>query len=80
MRTDEQVKAMIREATREAISEALRGASIVDGPTHIAHHQAIDEFLKLTVHAKKTMVGAIVLGLTTLLVLGFGAWIAGHKG
>lgn len=70
----------IRTAVREAVSEALRGANLVDGPTHIAHHQAIEEFLVLTKHAKKTVIGGVVLGLLSLFLLGIAAWVAGHKG
>lgn len=72
---DEQIKA----AVREAVSEALRGANLVDGPTHIAHHQAIEEFLVLTKHAKKTVIGSLVVGVLSLLLLGIAAWVAGHK-
>ena len=66
---DEQIK----QAVREAVSEALRGANLVDGPTHIAHHQAIEEFLVLTKHAKKTVIGGVVLGVLSLFLLGIAA-------
>ena len=72
---DEQIK----RAVREAVSDALRGANLVDGPTHIAHHQAIEEFLSLTKHAKKTVIGSLVVGVLFLLLLGIAAWVAGHK-
>lgn len=66
----------VRAVVKEAVSEALRGSNIIDGPTHIAHHQAVAEFLSLAGHAKKTLVGAVVFGLFSLLLLGVAAWKA----
>ncbi len=72
----------IKEAVKEAVAEALRGANLIDGPTHIAHHQAIEQFLGLTLHAKKTVIGALVKGLCWLILAGFAVWAAmqAHKG
>lgn len=72
-------EAEIKEAVREAVCEALRGSNIVDGPTHIAHHQAIEEFLTLTKHAKKTVIGSLVLGVIALLLLGVASWVSGQR-
>ena len=74
------LKEAVKEAAREAVSEALRGANLIDGPTHIKHHQAIEEFLNLTLHAKKTVVGAVIKGLCWLLLAGFAVWAAMHVG
>ena len=68
--TEEQIMAAVRGAVREE----LRGANLIDGPTHIAHHHALAEFLSLMKHAKKTMIGAFVLGLVGILLLGLAAW------
>ena len=76
------ITAAVKEAAREAVADALRGANLIDGPTHIKHHQAIEEFLNLTLHAKKTVVGAVIKGLCWLLLAGFALWAAmqmGHK-
>ncbi len=72
-------EARLREAVKEAVAEALRGNNLIDGPTHIAHHQAIEEFLALTKHAKKTVIGSLVVGLLSLILLGLAAWVAGNK-
>lgn len=69
-------EAQIKEAVKEAVAEALKGANLIDGPTHIAHHQAFEDFLALTKHAKKTFVGAVVMGFIALLMLGVAAWKA----
>lgn len=75
-RTDEEIRALVK----EAVAEALRGANIIDGPTHIAHHQAIGEILSLAGYAKKKIVGGIVSGLLCLLLLGAAVWVAGSRG
>lgn len=67
----------IKQVVKEAVSEALRGSSLVDGPTHIAHHQAFEDFLALTRFAKKSAVGAVVAGLIALIMLGMAAWKSG---
>jgi len=67
-------EAEIKAIVKEAVSEALKGANLIDGPTHIAHHQALDEFLSLTKHAKKTFVGAFIMGVIALIMLGMAAW------
>ena len=72
--TEEQVKTVVR----EAVSEALKTANIIDGPTHIAHHQAIEEQLQLFRHAKKGLVSVIISGLAGLIAWGLWAWV--HHG
>ena len=69
--TDEQIRAVVR----EAVQEALKGANLVDGPTHIAHHQAIEEQLQLFRHAKKGLVSVIISGLAGLIAWGMWAWV-----
>ena len=58
----------------DAVARALREGSLVDGPMHIAHHQAIEEFLLLARHARKTAVGAFVMAVLTLAVFGLALW------
>ena len=72
--TDEQIKAVVR----EAVAEALKGANLIDGPTHIAHHQAIEEQLQLFRHAKKGLISVIISGLAGLIAWGMWAWV--HHG
>lgn len=78
--SEARLREAVKEAAREAVAEALRGANLIDGPTHIKHHQAIEEFLNLTLHAKKTVVGAVIKGLCWLLLAGFALWAALHVG
>ncbi len=73
------IRQEIKAAVREAVAEALKGANLIDGPTHIAHHQAIAEALSMAAHAKKTFVGSLVKGLMALLLLGCLAWIWGSR-
>ena len=70
----------IRDAVKEAVAEALKGANLIDGPTHIAHHQAMSEALNLMAHAKKTIVGSLVRGVMALLLLGCLAWVWSNRG
>lgn len=70
--------AEIKDAVREAVTEALKAANIIDGPTHIAHHQAIEEQLQLFRHAKKGLVSVIISGLAGLIAWGMWAWV--HHG
>lgn len=72
--TEVQIHNIVRSAVSDALKQELRGANLIDGPTHIAHHQAIDEFLSLAKHAKKTFVGAIIMGIFALLMLGVAVW------
>ena len=72
--TDEQIKSVVR----EAVAEALIGANLIDGATHIAHHQAIEEQLQLFRHAKKGVVSVIISGLAGLIAWGLWGWI--HHG
>ncbi|MCL1939944.1 MAG: hypothetical protein FWG04_04720 [Desulfovibrionaceae bacterium] len=73
-------EAQLKKAVKEAVSEALKSANLIDGPTHIAHHQAIAEALSMASHAKKTVVGAVVKGIMALLLLGCLAWVWGNRG
>ena len=69
--TDEQIKA----AVHDAVVQALKANNIIDGPTHIAHHQAIEEQLQLFRHAKKGVVSMIIAGLAGLVAWGMWAWV-----
>lgn len=68
----------VREAVGEAVAEALRAANIVDGPTHLRHHQFIEDFYCTYGQVKKAGITAVVTilvtGLIALLVLGFTHW------
>lgn len=68
------IRDVIRQAVAEAVKRELRGANLIDGPTHLAHHQAMEEFMALAKHAKKTAVGAFIMGVFALMLLGAAAW------
>lgn len=72
--SEAEIKAVVKSAVAEALKDELRAANLIDGPTHIAHHQALSEFLSLTRHAKKTFVGAVIMGCIALLMLGIAVW------
>lgn len=72
--TEEQIRAVVR----EAVNDALKGNNIIDGPTHIAHHLAIEEQLQLFRHAKKGLISVLVSGLAGLIAWGLWAWV--HHG
>jgi hypothetical protein len=65
----------IREIVISAVNDALKGASIIDGPTHIAHHQAIDEMLHARRFAYKTGIAVIISGIFSLIAIGIREWI-----
>jgi hypothetical protein len=65
----------IRAAVKEAVTEALRGANLIDGPTHIAHHQALEDMLQAKRHAWKVSITVIIGGLIGLLILGIKSWM-----
>jgi hypothetical protein len=70
----------VQEWVKEAVSEALVNANLVDGPTHIRHHQVLQEFCETYNKVKLTgitvTVTAIVTGIITVCVLGIRAWMA----
>lgn len=68
-------EAEIKQAVKEAVSEALRGANLVDGPTHIAHHQALEGLLQAKQEAYKVGVRTVVVGFIGLVVLGIATWV-----
>jgi hypothetical protein len=74
--SEERMAAIVKQAVREE----LAGANLVDGPTHIAHHQALAAALTLMEHAKKTVIGALVRGVMALLLLGCLAWVWNNRG
>lgn len=76
--TKEDIQAWVREAAGEAVADALKAANIVDGPTHLKHHQFIEDFCCTYGQVKKAGITAIVTilvtGVIALLVLGFTHW------
>ena len=73
--TEAEIKAIVK----EAVSEAIRGANLIDGPTHIAHHHMLEEQMMLVRHAKKGLLSALVAGLCALLAWGMWAWAHASK-
>lgn len=69
----------LRQVVKEAVKEELLGANLVDGPTHILHHQEIESWLQMKKHAQKTGIATVIIGLIGLTVLGIWAWLNGHK-
>jgi hypothetical protein len=66
------------EAAAKAVAEALKAANIVDGPTHLRHHQFLEDFCNTYGQVKKASIVAIVTllvgGIFTLVILGFTHW------
>lgn len=62
----------VKEAVREAVREELRAANIIDGPTHVRHHEFIDDLCESFDTAKKTtikvVVNALVIGVIAAIV------------
>lgn len=77
---NDQTRDEMRQLVKEAVSEALKGANLIDGPTHIAHHQALEEFLQtkrtVTRAGYVALAGSFVAGLLALLILGIKEWAA----
>ncbi len=73
--TEEQIKAVVHEAIRDA----LRESNLIDGPTHLAHHQALEEQLQLCRTAKRGLVTSFVMGLCGLIAWGLWAWMQHGK-
>ena len=69
----------LRQVVKEAVKEELLGANLVDGPTHLAHHQEIENLIQLKKHAEKTGIATVIVGLIGLTVLGIWAWIKGQR-
>ena len=69
----------LRQVVKEAVKEELLGANLVDGPTHLAHHQEIENFIRLKQHAEKTGIATVIVGLIGLTVLGVWAWLNGQR-
>ena len=68
-------RAVLKQDVSEAVKEALKGINLIDGPTHIAHHQELERILSLKDHAQRVGVGVIITGVIGLIVIGFGAWV-----
>jgi hypothetical protein len=62
----------IKESVREAVREELRAANIIDGPTHVRHHEFINDLCESFDTAKKTtirvLVNAFVIGVIAAVV------------
>ena len=61
---------------KDAVKEALKEINLVDGPTHIAHHQALEEVIQAKRAAAKFALKAFIGGIVGLIILGLKAWIA----
>lgn len=76
-------KERVQEWVREAVGDALSAANIIDGPTHIKHHQILQEFCDTYSKVKTTSITVLVAtfigGVITIVVLGFRAWIKGSS-
>ncbi len=74
-------KQEIKEAVAEAIQEKL-GEFYIERQKHFEHHQFIDSVMDTADKVKGTACKAIttsgIIGLITILILGFVAWIRGH--
>ncbi|MDR1685215.1 MAG: hypothetical protein LBR82_02035 [Desulfovibrio sp.] len=66
---------------RNAVAEALKASNLIDGPTHLAHHQAIEEMLQAKRAATRagirTAVTITIGGLISLIILGVKEWTKG---
>lgn len=69
------LEAQIKKAVSEAVADALKGANLIDGPTHIVHHQAIEEWMAAKRWASKAAITVFVTGVLGLLVLGIKQWV-----
>lgn len=73
-------KESVQEWVKEAVSEALENANLVDGPTHIRHHQVLQDFCETYNKVKTTgitvTVTALVTGFITVIVLGLRYYFA----
>lgn len=62
----------LKEAVREAVREELKAANIVDGPTHVQHHEFIGNLCDSFDTAKKTaircLVNTVVLGTIAAVI------------
>lgn len=62
----------IREVVREAVRDELKAANIIDGPTHIKHHEFIGDLCESFDTVKKTtlrvLVNAMVIGLIAAVI------------
>ena len=69
--TREELQALVK----EAVADALRASNLIDGPTHIAHHQALEDMIQAKRHAHKVGITVIVGGLVGLLIMGIKSWM-----
>jgi hypothetical protein len=69
------VKEAVASAVAEAVAAALKASNLIDGPTHLSHHQAIEEMLQARRHAYKAGITVIIGGLVSLLVMGVRSWL-----
>lgn len=74
----------LQRLVKEAVAEALKGENLIDGPTHILHHQWIadycDTFSKVKIAGLTAFALTCIGGVITLIVLGFRTWMATGKG
>ena len=70
---------LVKKAVKEAVAEALKGANLIDGPTHILHHQEFENWIQakrlVGNVAVKVTVTAFVVGLLGMVAIGFLEWV-----
>ena len=85
--TRDEIQAWVSEAAgkaaAEAVADALKTANLIDGPTHLRHHQLIEDFCdtfgKVKTASITVVVAAIITGIITVVILGIRSWLAGGK-
>lgn len=55
----------IQDAVRRAVREELKAANIVDGPTHLRHHQFLEEWCRTMTTARNTTIKVVVTALVS---------------
>jgi len=66
--TYDEMRETVKEAVAEGMAEALKGANLVDGPTHLKHHELINDVCKAMDTAKTTFLRVLVTALTLGLI------------
>jgi len=69
----------IKEAVREAVREELRSANIIDGPTHVRHHEFIERWCKTMDTVGTTTVRIVVTAVVGAIIAAI-VYFTGHYG
>lgn len=59
----------VSDCAREAVREELRAANIIDGPTHVKHHEVLGRWCDAMDTAGKTLIRTLVASLVGGLIL-----------